>query len=146
MLLVDEFSERGGLLEFVDRPMSHDPHDQLLLPGRSAVAEYERTLMAERMRRGRQAKWRSGQLLPWTRAPYGYLLDSQRPRDASRVRIDPVQAAVVQQIFAWNTDPQHAVSLDHVPKQLRDAQIPPPRGGRRWNASSSRQRVTTSSE
>jgi site-specific DNA recombinase len=118
--------------------MSDDPHDQLLLHVRSAVAEYERTLIAERMRRGRQATLRSGQLLPWTRAPYGYLLDSERPRDASRVRLDPVQAAVVQQICAWDTDPQQAVSLYQVAKQLSDAQIPTPRGGRRWNASSVR--------
>ena len=32
--------------------MSTDPHDQLLLQIRGAVAEYERTLIAERMRRG----------------------------------------------------------------------------------------------
>ena len=43
--------------------MSDDPHDQLLLQIRGAVAEYERSLIAERMRRGRQAKLRSGQLL-----------------------------------------------------------------------------------
>ena len=70
MLLVDELTQRGCRVEFVERPMSDDPHDQLLLQIRSAVAEYERTLIAERMRRGRQAKLRSGQLLPWTRAPY----------------------------------------------------------------------------
>ena len=84
MLLVDELTQRGCRVEFVERPMSDDPHDQLLLQIRSAVAEYERTLIAERMRRGRQAKLRSGQLLPWTRAPYGYLLDPDRPRDPSR--------------------------------------------------------------
>ena len=84
MLLVDELTQRGCRVEFVERPMSDDPHDQLLLQIRSAVAEYERTLIAERMRRGRQAKLRSGQLLPWTRAPYGSLLDPDRPRDASR--------------------------------------------------------------
>jgi len=100
-LLVDALTQRGSRVEFVERPMSDDPHDQLLLQIRSAVAEYERTLIAERMRRGRQAKWRSGQLLPWTRAPYGSLLDPDRPRDASRVQIDPVQAAVVAQMFAW---------------------------------------------
>ena len=104
LLLVDELTQRGCRVEFVERPMSDDPHDQLLLPIRSAVAEYERTLIAERMRRGRQAKLRSGQLLPWTRAPYGYLLDPDRPRDASRVQLDPVQAAVVAQMFAWYTD------------------------------------------
>ena len=105
MLLVDELTQRGCRVEFVERPMSDDPHDQLLLQIRAAVAEYERTLIAERMRRGRQAKLRSGQLLPWTRAPYGYLLDAERPRDPSRVRLDPVQAAVVEQMFAWYSDP-----------------------------------------
>lgn len=73
VLLVDELAQLGCTVEFVDRPMSDDPHDQLLLQIRGAVAEYERTLIAERMRRERQARMRSGQLLPWTKAPYGYL-------------------------------------------------------------------------
>jgi len=138
MLLVDELTQRGCRVEFIERPMSNDPHDQLLLQIRSAVAEYERTLIAERMRRGRQAKLRSGQLLPWTRAPYGYLLDLDRPRDASRVQIDPVQAAIVAQLFAWYIDPGQAVSLYTVAKRLSDAHIPTPRGGKRWNVASIR--------
>jgi hypothetical protein len=138
MLLVDELTQRGCRVEFVERPMSDDPHDQLLLQIRSAVAEYERTLIAERMRRGRQAKLRSGQLLPWTRAPYGYLLDPDRPRDPSRVRLDPVQAAVVEQMFAWYTDPGQTPSLYQVAKRLSEAQIPTPRGGTRWNVASVR--------
>jgi site-specific DNA recombinase len=138
MLLVDELTQRGCRVEFVERPMNDDPHDHLLLQIRAAVAEYERTLIAERMRRGRQAKLRSGQLLPWTRAPYGYLLDPERPRDASRVRLAPVQAAVVAQIFAWYTDPGQPASLYQVAKRLSDAQIPTPRGGKRWNVASVR--------
>ena len=138
MLLVDELSQCGCQVEFVERPMRDDPHDQLLLHIRSAVAEYERTLIAERMRRGRQAKLRDGQLLPWTRAPYGYLLDPERPRDPSRVRIDPVQAAIVAQMFAWYTDPQQAVSFYEVAKRLSEAQIPTPKGGKRWNVASVR--------
>ena len=138
MLLVDALTQRGCRVEFVERPMSDDPHDQLLLPIRSAVAEYERTLMAERLRRGRQAKLRSGQLLPWPRAPYGSLLDPDRPREPSRGRIDPVQAAVVAQILAWYTAPGQPVSLYEVAKRLSDAQIPTPRGGKRWNVASVR--------
>lgn len=69
MLLVDELTQRGCRVECVERPMSEDPHDPRLLQMRAAVAEYERTLIAERMRRGRQATRRGGQLLPWTRAP-----------------------------------------------------------------------------
>ena len=138
MLLIDELVQRGCQLEFLDRPMSDDPHDQLLLQIRGAVAEYERNLIADRMRRGRQAKLRSGQLLPWTRAPYGYVLDSERPRDPSRVRIDPVKAAIIEQIFAWYSDPQTPASLYMVAKRLSDDHIPTPTGQPRWNVASIR--------
>ena len=39
MLLVDARTQRGGRSAFVERAMSTDPHDQLLLPIRAAVAE-----------------------------------------------------------------------------------------------------------
>src|SRR5215813_1977762 len=60
VLLIEELGQRGCRVEFVERPMSQDPHDQLLLQIRGAVAEYERTLIAERMRRGRLQKFRAG--------------------------------------------------------------------------------------
>jgi site-specific DNA recombinase len=46
--------------------MSQGPHDHLLLQIRGAVAESERVLIAERMRRCRQMKLKAGTLLPWT--------------------------------------------------------------------------------
>ena len=49
VLLIDELARHGCQVEFLDRPMSSDPHDQLLLQIRGAVAEYERTLIAERL-------------------------------------------------------------------------------------------------
>ena len=139
VLLIEELRNSGCQVEFVDRPMKEDdPHDQLLLQIRGAVAEYERNLIADRMRRGRQAKLRSGTLLPWTVAPYGYLLDAERPRDPSRVQIDPVKAAVVQQIFGWYTEPEERTSLYQVAKRLSDDGIATPRGGERWNVASIR--------
>ena len=101
VLLIDELARRGCQVEFLDRPMSSDPHDQLLLQIRGAVAEYERTLIAERMRRGRQAKLRAGALLPWTRPPFGYRLDPERPRQAAAVRVEPCEAVLVAQLFDW---------------------------------------------
>jgi site-specific DNA recombinase len=92
MLLLEELQKHGCRVEFLDRPMSQDPHDQLLLQIRGAVAEYERTLIAERMRRGRQRQFQAGKMLPWTRAPYGYRMATDRPRDPSGVYQDPAEA------------------------------------------------------
>jgi site-specific DNA recombinase len=60
MVLIEELEKGGCRVEFVERPMSSEPNDQLLLQIRGAVAEYERTLLAERMRRGRLAKYKAG--------------------------------------------------------------------------------------
>lgn len=109
-----------------------------MLQIRGAVAEYERNLIADRMRRGRQTKLKSGTLLPWTVAPYGYLLDVERPRDPNRVQVDPVKAEIVKQIFAWYTDAKRAVSLYWIAKQLSDDGILTPSGGIRWNVASVR--------
>src|SRR5215475_4888730 len=38
----------------------------------------------------------------------------------------------------WYTHPSHAPSLYQVAKRLSDAQIPTPRGGKRWNVASVR--------
>jgi site-specific DNA recombinase len=80
-LLIEELHGHGCTVEFVERPMSQDSHDQLLLQIRGAVAEYGRTLICDRMRRGRLTRLRAGQLLPWSRAPFGYRLDPEHPRD-----------------------------------------------------------------
>jgi site-specific DNA recombinase len=116
--------------------MSADPHDQLLLQIRGAVAEYERTLIAERMRRGRQARLRAGTLLPWTTAPFGYRLDPERPRRADAVRVDPGEAALIAQLFDWYLEP--GATIYRLAARLTDLGVPIPRGGPRWNTASVR--------
>jgi site-specific DNA recombinase len=138
MLLIEEFQNMGCQVQFLERPMSQDPHDQLLLQIRGAVAEYERNLITERMRRGRRAKLRSGLLLPWSVAPYGYLLDPEHPRDARKVSLDPVKSEIVRQMFAWYTDSRKRCSLYWIAKKLSDDGIPTPKGGVRWNVTTIR--------
>src|SRR4051812_7942407 len=136
VLLVEELQKHGAEVVFLDRPMSRDPHDQLLLQIRGAVAEYERTLIAERMRRGRLRKLRVGTLLPWTRPPYGYRLDPERPRDPAGVRLDEAEAAVVRDLFAWFADEGAAVFT--LVQRLHRLGIASPRGHRTWSPSSLR--------
>jgi len=138
VLLLEELTGRGCHVEFLDRPMSDDPHDQLVLQIRGAVAEYERGLIGDRMRRGRLARLRAGQLLPWTVPLYGYQLDAERPRDPARVRIDPVTSEIVRQIFTWYTESQPPLTLYHVASRLTEAQIPTPSGRRVWNVATIR--------
>jgi site-specific DNA recombinase len=92
VLVIEELAEHGCRVEFVERPMSQDPNDQLLLQIRGAVAEYERTLITERLRRGRLARLRAGQLLPWIQPPFGYRMDPERPRDPAGLQRDAFAA------------------------------------------------------
>ncbi|MGH3419334.1 MAG: recombinase family protein [Streptosporangiaceae bacterium] len=136
VLLIEELAARGCQVEFLDRPMSDDPHDQLLLQIRGAVAEYERTLITERMRRGRLARLRAGTLLPWTRPPFRYRLDPERPRDAAAVRTEPGEAVLVAQLFDWYLEPQATVY--EVASRLTSLGVATPAGKPRWNVASVR--------
>jgi site-specific DNA recombinase len=131
MLLIEELQKHGAEVVFLDRPMSQDPHDQLLLQIRGAVAEYERTLITERMRRGRLRKLRAGTLVPWTRPPYGYRLDPERPRDPAGVRVDEAEATVVvRDLFAWFAD--EGATIHAMRQRLARLGITSPRGYPTW--------------
>jgi site-specific DNA recombinase len=140
MVVLEELERRGVRVVFIDRPCSDDPHEQLVTQIRGAVAEYERTLIADRMRRGRQARLRSGQLLPWTRAPYGYRLHPERPRDPAAVGVDPVAAVVVQELFAAYA--AGGVTLHTLAAQLTARRVPTPTGRPIWRSTTIRNLLT----
>jgi site-specific DNA recombinase len=140
VMLIEELEQHGCQVEFLDRPMSHNPDDQLLLQIRGAVSEYERSLIAERMRRGRQHKYRAGTLLPWTQAPYGYMSDPDRPRSPANVRHDVPKATLVAEMFSWYLEPHS--SLATVARHLMALGIPSPQGGKRWSCSTVRRILT----
>ena len=140
VLLLEELQGHGCEVRFLDRPMSQDPHDQLLLQIRGAVAEYERTLITERMRRGRRRKLEAGLMLPWTRAPFGYRVDPDRPRDPAGVRVEEAEAAIVREMFAWYAEEAH--SLCSLARLLEERGIRTSTGLARWNLASIRALLT----
>jgi site-specific DNA recombinase len=92
------------------------------------------------MRRGRQAKLRAGTLLPWTRAPYGYRLHPERPRDPAAVGVDPVAAVVVQELFAAYA--AGGVTLHTLAAQLTARGVPTPTGRPIWRPTTIRGLLT----
>lgn len=142
MVVIEELSKRHVQVDFLDRPMSDDPHDRLLLQIRGAVAEYERTLISERMRRGRLTKYKDGVLLPWTRTLYGYQTDPDRPRAPSGVRLHPAQSVIVRQLFGWYLEP--GMTLYGLVKRLLESNVVSPGGKTRWNTSTIRNMLRNS--
>src|SRR6266498_343024 len=136
MVILEELERHGISVVFIDRPPSDDPHEQLVVQIRGAVAEYERTLIADRMRRGRQAKLRAGRLLPWTIAPYGYQLHPERPRDPALVEVNEAAAAVVRELFQAYAD--GGATLHALAVRLTTRGIASPTGRRFWSATSGR--------
>lgn len=139
-LLLEELQSMGCQVIFLDHPMSQDPHDQLLLQIRGAVAEYERTLIAERMRRGRQQKLRAGTMSPCAHPPYGYRSDPDHPRNPQKWRLEETESAHVA--FLFDLYLQVGQSLSGVAKQLMGLGIKTPAGGKTWHPSSLRQLLT----
>jgi site-specific DNA recombinase len=136
MLLLEEWEKYGCTVEFLDRPNSQDPHDQLVLQIRGALAEYECTLIADRMRRGRQAKYRAGALLPWTKPVYGYQVDPDHSRDPTKVMVNEPETCVVREMFAFYL--QKDTSLYGLVKHLYGMGIPALQGGEYWNTATAR--------
>ena len=130
MVLLEEFEQHGCQVDFLDRPMNQYPHDQLLLQIRGAVAEYERPLITERMRRVAWPSYAPGYCC---RGP-GHHTDiaphPDRPRDPGGVTVDSGEAAVVAEIYAHYLEP--GVGLLQVQRMLGERHICSPTGKPTW--------------
>jgi site-specific DNA recombinase len=131
-LLLEEFRKAGCEVAFVQRPISDDPHDQLLLQIQGAVAEYERAVLGERFRRGKLQKARAGQ---WTagQAPYGYRYIPKRDGVPGHLVIDDAEAAVVRLLYRWLIDEQ--MTVRQILKRLAAGPWRPRSGRRLWSNS-----------
>ena len=131
-VVLDELRRVEVEVVFLNQPdLGDTPQAQLLLNIQGAFAEYERTVISERMRRGRLYRLRQGLSVPH-QAPYGYRYQPATHDRASTWIVVPEQATVVEQMFAWYT--QETVSLGQLARRLNERQIPSPEH-KRWYAS-----------
>ena len=126
-VVLDELERyRVGVI-FLNQPQREEsPQGKLMLEIQGAFAEYERTLICERMRRGRLYRLRQGQSVS-NLAPYGYRYQPPDRTHANTWVVIEAEAALVRQIYQEYTIEQ--ISLRQLTHRLNDQHIPSPRGG-----------------
>lgn len=128
-ILLEEFAKHGARVQFLNQQVDDTPEGKLLLQIQGAVAEYERTKIMDRTRRGRQHKARQG-IMPGGQAPYGY---DYVPGESCRWRVNETEAEVVREVFRLVGQEGH--TLNAVARELTARGITPKRGGDRWGHS-----------
>ncbi|MGH2469645.1 MAG: recombinase family protein, partial [Chloroflexota bacterium] len=123
---------------FLEQPLTDDPQAHLLLQIQGAVAEYERTKIAERYRRGKLYRARQGEVVAW-RVPYGYRRVPRSSGSPARLEIFEPEAAMVRQIFTWHVE-EH-LSVRELAKRLTLEQVPTPQGRSRYWGTSTLSRI-----
>src|SRR5262249_5387229 len=128
-LLLRELEAAGVDVVFLDHEPGKSPESDLLLQIQGAVAEYERSRIVDRTRRGKRYAARQGRGSVLGAAPYGYRY-VPRAEGGRRYDIVLTQAAVMRQVFTWVG--QDRLSLGEVCRRLQEQGVPTATGKRRW--------------
>jgi site-specific DNA recombinase len=134
VLVLDELVRFGVTVRFTDAPdlAANDPQAVLLTQVQGVIAEYEKAKIAERYRRGKLFRARSGEITTW-RTAYGY---RRMPRSATtgpaHWEIYEPEAAVVRRIFH---DRASGLTVREICRQLNADRVPSPSGKPTWGHS-----------
>lgn len=132
-LLVEEFSRTGTEVRFLKGPKAHTAEDELLLQFQGMIAEYERAQIAERTRRGKVYRARSGSPAVLSGTPYGYRYVRKSDEAEAQYNVFEPEAMVVRQIFRRYVEDQ--VSLGALARWLSEEGTPTAKGKSRWDRS-----------
>src|SRR5215217_3532370 len=132
VLLLEEFTQAGTQVFFLNRPIGDTPEDSLLLQLQGMFAEYERAKVLERSRRGKRHRAQAGAVSVLARAPFGYrYITREAGGGAARYEIDEDAARIVRQIFTWVG--HERLTLTAVCRRLLSQGVPSPAGHRHWS-------------
>ncbi len=130
VLLVEEFTRNGTELVFIHNPVATTPEQALMVQFQGMIAEYERAQIAERTRRGKLHRARSGATSVLGRSPYGYRYLSRAEYGAAVYAV--AEAVVVARIF--HRYAAGGISMRALARELTADQIPSPKGNAQWDA------------
>jgi site-specific DNA recombinase len=132
VLLIEEFTQAGTQIVFLNHPIGTTPEDSLLLQLQGMFAEYERAKVLERSRRGKRHRAQTGAISVLSRAPFGYrYITREAGGGDARYKIDEEAARIVRQIFTWVG--HERLTLAGVCRRLHDSGVPSPTGRLHWS-------------
>lgn len=137
VLLLDELARAGVEVIFVfEDERTETPEGELLRQMQGMIAEYERAQIAERTRRGRLHRARSGSPAVLGRAPYGYRYVRRSELADAYFQVDEVKADVVREVFrCYAHDGQ---TLAAIADWLNETSTPTTTPGKAWHPSTVR--------
>ncbi len=133
VLLIEEFARQGVEVNFIKSPQASTPEEQLLVQFQGMIAEYERAQIAERSRRGKRYRARSGSVNVLSGAPYGYRYIKKSEASAAYYDIIEGEAEVVRDVYRWYTE--DALSMGEIYRKLNALGIVTRRGKSTWDRS-----------
>ena len=133
VLLSEELSRCGVELIFLKAPAGATPEDQLLVQFQGMIAEYERTQIAERCRRGKKHMAQQGGVNVLSGAPYGYRYVRKSDTSAAFYEVNEAEARVVRMMFEVYT--QQGLSINAIARLLNERRIATRTGKGRWERS-----------
>jgi site-specific DNA recombinase len=132
-LLIDEFARVGTEVRFVNGPKGETPEDELLIQFQGMIAEYERAQIAERTRRGKAHRARTGTVNVLSGAPYGYRYLRRSETADARYEIIEEEALVVREMFRRYAEDQSSIA--DLTRWLRAEGVSTRTGKERWDRS-----------
>jgi site-specific DNA recombinase len=133
VLLLEEFSRQGVEVIFLKGQAGQTPEDQLLVQFQGMIAEYERAQIAERSRRGKRHRAKTGCVNVLSGAPYGYRYIKKTDTSDSCYAVIENEATVVRQVYDWYV--QEGLSLGAIARRLSAQGVPTRKNKRRWERS-----------
>ena len=132
-LLLEEFARAGVRVEFVKGPRGDTPEDQLLVQFQGIFAEYEKAQLAERYRRGKAHRARTGSVNVLSGAPFGYRYVRKTDLCGAVYEVIEHEAVLVAEMFRRYADDGAAIA--DLARWLTDQGVATRTGKHRWDRS-----------
>lgn len=126
-VIIDEFTEKEVEFVTLHDVRAETPEEHVLQAMQGVFHEYERIKIAERMRRGKLYKARSGKVVHGP-APYGYTYIYKTKEKDCHFVINQKEAEVIRKIFTWIAE--EYLTINKVIKRLYEEGINPRKGRR----------------